>query len=85
MDSLMAVELRNLLARSLGTALPATLLFDRPTLLALTDYLMGRLELDAPSVSAAPQPDAAVAGLSEDEAEAQLLAELSASADRGVR
>ena len=85
LDSLMAVELRNLLARSLGTALPATLLFDRPTLLALTDYLMGRLELDAPSVSAAPQPDAAVAGLSEDEAEAQLLAELSASADRGVR
>jgi NAD(P)-dependent dehydrogenase (short-subunit alcohol dehydrogenase family)/acyl carrier protein len=86
LDSLMAVELRNLLARSLSTALPATLLFDRPTLLALTDYLMGRLELDVPSASAAPQPDAAVAALSEDEAEAQLLAELSASAtDRGAR
>jgi acyl transferase domain-containing protein/NADPH:quinone reductase-like Zn-dependent oxidoreductase len=35
-DSLMAVELRNLLVRAGGVPLPATLLFDQPTLDALT-------------------------------------------------
>ena len=40
LDSLLAIELRNALARSLGRSLPATLLFDYPTLDALTDYVM---------------------------------------------
>jgi acyl carrier protein len=40
LDSLLAIELRNALARSLGTSLPATLLFDYPTLDTLTDYVM---------------------------------------------
>jgi acyl carrier protein len=39
LDSLMAVELRNILARSVGRALPATLLFDHPSVDALTDFL----------------------------------------------
>jgi acyl transferase domain-containing protein/NADPH:quinone reductase-like Zn-dependent oxidoreductase/NAD(P)-dependent dehydrogenase (short-subunit alcohol dehydrogenase family)/acyl carrier protein len=39
LDSLMAVELRNLLAREGRTSLPATLLFDHPTLEALSNYL----------------------------------------------
>jgi myxalamid-type polyketide synthase MxaB len=41
LDSLMAVELRNLLGSSLNLkrALPATLVFDYPTVEAMTDYL----------------------------------------------
>ncbi|MDM8557192.1 SDR family NAD(P)-dependent oxidoreductase [Candidatus Parabeggiatoa sp. HSG14] len=38
-DSLMAVELRNRLKTSLGQALPATIIFDYPTIEALVDYL----------------------------------------------
>ncbi len=39
LDSLMAVELRNALASTTGHNLPATLLFDYPTVETLTDYL----------------------------------------------
>ena len=42
LDSLMAVELRNALARSVGQNLPATLLFDYPTVETLADYLSRR-------------------------------------------
>jgi acyl carrier protein len=46
LDSLMAVELRNALGTSLGLALPATLLFDYPSIDGLGDYLFGALGLD---------------------------------------
>ncbi|UQA61058.1 type I polyketide synthase [Polyangium aurulentum] len=44
MDSLMGLELRNRLEGSLGLQLSATLLFAHPTILALAEYLFGRLE-----------------------------------------
>ena len=40
MDSLMAVELKGRLERSLGVPLPSTLTFNYPTIKALTDYLL---------------------------------------------
>ena len=43
LDSLMAVELRNVLQRGIGHALPATLAFDFPTVEALTARLLDRL------------------------------------------
>jgi NADPH:quinone reductase-like Zn-dependent oxidoreductase len=96
LDSLMALELRNVLSRGINQELPATLLFDHPTIAALADYL-GRAILsllpDAPTEeSKDEQKDARkaepaksanyeqslaeVAEMSDDEAEALLLAEL---------
>ena len=80
LDSLMAVELRNVLTRSFETSLPATLLFDYPSLDALASYVLKRLDLlssvaaeeDASAVAAAD-----LAELTDEEAEALLLAELS--------
>jgi NAD(P)-dependent dehydrogenase (short-subunit alcohol dehydrogenase family)/aryl carrier-like protein len=76
LDSLMAVELRNLLVRAGGVTLPATLLFDHPTLDALATCLAAAWRLDDGEAA----PARAVADLSEAEAEALLVAELAVGA-----
>jgi acyl transferase domain-containing protein/NADPH-dependent curcumin reductase CurA/acyl carrier protein/nucleoside-diphosphate-sugar epimerase len=81
LDSLMAVELRNALAKAFAQPLPATLLFDYPTLDALAAHLLRVLGLEeravAPAAPAAPAPAIDdMADLSDEEAEALLLREL---------
>jgi len=80
LDSLMAIELRNAVAAAWGAALPVTLLFDHPTVRALADHLLARLEAGGapagPSSPAMRGLDRALAELSDDEAEALLLKEL---------
>jgi acyl carrier protein len=58
LDSLMAVELRNALAALCGERLPASLIFDYPTVQALAGFLLGRLAgaLPAPPPEPTPQP-----------------------------
>ena len=84
LDSLMAVELRNALSRSLGCPLPATLVFDYPSVQALAGYLAQRLT-EGTGEPRTVRPVAGAEGasavqslqdVSEDEAEAMLLAEL---------
>ncbi len=84
LDSLMAVELRNILVQLTGAPLPATLLFDCPTIEALADHLAPLCGIEA-EISAGPPAatmrDAAaeaaeLEALSDEEAEALLMEEL---------
>jgi uncharacterized membrane protein len=52
----MAVQLRGLLGEALGlsTALPATLLFDHPTIAAIASFLAARLDLSVTDASQLP-------------------------------
>ena len=87
LDSLMAVELRNLLGAACGITLPATLLFDHPSVNAVVDYLVANVPglAEPPGAERSvegpdrPRQHAAVheiANMSDEEAEALLLAEL---------
>jgi acyl carrier protein len=83
LDSLMAVELRNALGRSVGATLPATLLFDYPVIDGLADYLANDvLKLQAfteKSIETMPDTRSQAAELdklTDEEAEALLLEEL---------
>jgi KR domain/Phosphopantetheine attachment site len=89
-DSLMAVELRNLLVRAAGQPLPATILFDYPSLDALAGYLMRAWKLvDEPEPGATPPAyDMKKEGLEEltdAEAEALLADELARGMTAGGR
>ncbi|MBS0547429.1 MAG: polyketide synthase dehydratase domain-containing protein, partial [Proteobacteria bacterium] len=88
LDSLMALELRKSLGAGLGLTLPATLLFNFPTIAALADHLAGEVglgETDSPSrvgpVRTAPVAIAqdkiveSVMGMSEDEMAAAIAEE----------
>jgi hypothetical protein len=84
LDSLMAVEIRNALSVPAGRTLPVSLLYDYPTIDALTGYLTGQLAGFTAQASPAGLPDvedektAQLQQVSEAEAEALLLKELEA-------
>jgi hypothetical protein len=85
LDSLMAVELRNRLASGAGegVTVPATLMFDYPTMEAIARFLRRQLVPDQPAAETPAAVDAGLAeaaaklaALSDEEAEALLLQKL---------
>ena len=82
MDSLMAVELRNRLQATLGQPLPATLMFENPTVAGMTDNLLNEVLFpQAAATSAGGEPSAGetdLDGLDEDALAALLTEKLTA-------
>jgi myxalamid-type polyketide synthase MxaB len=87
----MAVELRNALARGAGLTLPATLLFDYPTIDALVSYVLGHIEIPTVDADTLDNPveqatmNEELVGLSDAEAETLLLEELDSLKKKGSR
>ncbi len=80
MDSMMAVELKNSLQKSLGRSLRTTLAFDYPSINLLTQYLYSELFPQQPSPAddavAAPDHDEALEELTRDELKSMLDLEM---------
>jgi acyl transferase domain-containing protein/SAM-dependent methyltransferase/NAD(P)-dependent dehydrogenase (short-subunit alcohol dehydrogenase family)/acyl carrier protein len=81
LDSLMAVELRNKLGQAVEHTLPATLLFEYPTVSALTGYLAAEVLALNPEAAAGPgaapsEPSPEALPLSEDDLAMLLLKKL---------
>ncbi len=85
MDSLMAVELRNLLQTDFKGPIPTSVMFECPTIRELSDYIVDGFfsggAVEEPSHQPGkeeeqPHHDKALMEMSEDEAEASLIAEL---------
>jgi myxalamid-type polyketide synthase MxaE and MxaD len=85
LDSLMTMELRNRLESAIGVTLSVTMVWNYPTVSALTRYLLERIDLDATSaepekgpakVEGKPHFEEEVAAMSNEDAERMLMAEL---------
>jgi acyl transferase domain-containing protein/acyl carrier protein len=82
LDSLMAIDMKNELARSLELSLSAGLLFNYPTVRELTGYLLGLLPAGISTGTANDiDYEGSLVGMTEEEAERLLLEELEHSAD----
>ncbi|MDB4473550.1 SDR family NAD(P)-dependent oxidoreductase [Opitutaceae bacterium] len=76
-DSLSAVDLKNRLQSALGIKIPATLVFDYPTVTAIRDYLLTKVApMEAKPVKQTASADPALEDLDEDDLEALLAKEL---------
>ena len=83
MDSLTSVELKNRLQKSLGISLSSTIIFDRPNLNALIDYLVEEMGLENDEVEQQPvEEETESEELSEDDI-ADLLAQELMEIERG--
>jgi acyl transferase domain-containing protein len=79
MDSLMSVELKRRLEEDLGQPLPSTLTFNHPSALALSKFLVGRVDADGGerhAVMPPPSPAALIDEMSEDELASALTRQL---------
>ena len=76
LDSLMAMQLRRRLAAATGLDLPATLVFNHPSVQPMAAHLLERLALAAPPEAT---PADAIESLSDDEVRRALQAELAAA------
>jgi acyl transferase domain-containing protein/acyl carrier protein len=81
LDSMAAVELRNALSRDAARPLPATLVFNHPTLAAIAAFL-AEVPVKAPST---PPRVTELAGMSEKEAEELLVRKLASLKPGGTR